>query len=202
MKKRKTWVALLVTMLAVAALVIALPFGRAFVIKNNGIELAPGGEIPAREVKAFLQNDAAWAQDTLGASSFRMGGHGCLVCCVASAMCDLGLETDPGALNQLLYEKGVYTQEGDIIWDSLKALGLSYDYNNDFDASTLEKHLQNGLLPMVKVKYKGKGAFHWVLVTGSNQEDFLVLDSLHTAKEPIPLKTHGRVYAYRVLYKG
>ncbi len=152
MKKRKTWVALLITLLAAAALVVALPFGRAFVIKNNGIELTPGDEIPAREVKAFLQNDAAWARDTLGESSFRMGGHGCLVCCVASAMCDLGLETDPGALNQLLYEKGAYTPEGDIIWSGLKALGLSYLYSNDFDASTLEKHLRNGLLPMVKVK--------------------------------------------------
>ena len=202
MKKRKTWIALLITLLAVAALVIALPFGRAFVIKNYGIDLTPNGEIPLHEVKAFLQNDASWAQDKLGASSFGMGGHGCLVCCVASAMCALGMETDSGKLNKLLFEKGVYTPDGDIIWSNLKALGLTYDYNNDFDASVLEKHLQNGLLPMVKVKYKGKGAYHWVLVTGSTQEDFMVIDSLHAAKEPIPLKTHGKVYAYRVLQKA
>jgi hypothetical protein len=201
-KTRKTWVALTITIIAVVALIIALPFARGYVIQKFGIEVNPSQKIPVIKTQVFLQNDAAWSGDKLGVSDYSMGGHGCLVCCIASAMCALGPTTDPGSLNSALADNGAYTEEGEIIWGKLKALGADYTYSRDFSAQTLERDLKAGLLPIVKVKYRGAGVFHWVLVVGADNEDFLVLDPLNAAKEPIPLKTHGRVFAYRVLIKA
>ena len=61
--------------------------------------------------------------------------------------------------------------------------------------------MAQGRLPIVKVKYHKTGIFHWVLIVGANEEEFLIIDPLVQDEEIIELKTHGRVYAYRVLSK-
>jgi len=201
-KKHKKQIPVLLMAAALIAIMLAgLPFLRGYVIKNSGIELKPADVYTVINAQSFLQNDERWAQDKLGASSYSMGSSGCLVCCIASVMCQYGADTDPGRLNRALYENGVYNEDGDILWERLKTLGFSHQYQNDFSAPVIERLLQDGQLPVVKVKYKGKGAFHWVLIVGSNKDDFLIMDPLNTIKEPIGLKTHGKVYAYRVLKK-
>lgn len=202
--KKKKWKIppLLSVAVMVALLMAGLPYARGYIIRNYGIELKPKNEHAVANVQPFLQNDERWAQDKLGSSSYTMGKSGCLVCCIASAMISFGTDTDPGWLNRALYENGAYTKDGDLIWEKLKALGFSYSYQNDFVGTAIERLLDEGLLPVVKVKYKGNGVFHWVLVVGSSKDDFLVLDPLNASKEPMPLKTHGKAYAYRVLTKG
>lgn len=194
---------LLITAAFVALLMAGLPYARGYLIRENGLDVTPETVIPPKAVRAFLQNDARWSSDKLGDSEFSLGGHGCLVCCIASSLCGLGIDTDPKSVNEALAKAGAYTPEGEVVWNKLKdAFGAGYSYRNDFSAGTLEKLLQKGLLPIVRVKYKGTGAEHWVLLVGSGREDFLALDPLEPSGEPIPLKTHGRVYAYRVLEKA
>lgn len=197
--KKKKIPSLLLVAVMTALLIAGLPYARGFVIRNDGIELKPESIHAKSSVQAFLQNDERWAKDKLGESPYEMAGHGCLVCCIASAMVYLDIDTDPEKLNRRLFENNVYTDEGDIIWEKLKALGITHEYQNDFGSARIERLLKEGQLPIVKVKFKGSGVFHWVLIVGSDENDFFVLDSLNSSLKPVPLKTHGKVYAYRVL---
>ena len=77
---------------------------------------------------------------------------------------------------------------------------VDYTYSRIFSSRTIDRALESHLLPIVNVRYMGGGATHWVMVVGAENGDYLVLDPLHAGKDPIPLSTHGKVHAYRVLY--
>ncbi len=201
LKKRK-WIYILITAAVIIALLVILPFARGYIIMTYGLLLKPDKIIPPRNAQAFLQNDERWRADKMGSSGLSMGGHGCLVCCAAGVLCGMGYETDPGKLNRLFNEKGVYNDEGEIVWGRLTdALDVSYANKKDFGANTVERLLESGILPIVKVKYNKTGVFHWVVITGSVSDDFLILDPLNSEQNEMPLSSHGRVYALRVLEK-
>ena len=199
-RSRLPW--LFAVFIAAGLILASLPFVRGLAIKTFGQEVTPRSALEPRPVQIFLQNDPAWAAEELGVSGCRMASSGCLVSCVAMAMCDLGMETDPGALNRALREAGAYTEEGDLIWSALAELGVTHEYSRDFGAQYITDLLAEGLLPIVRVKYRGTGADHWVLVVGSTEQDFLIADPLNVSGEPIPLQTHGRLYACRALRKA
>lgn len=170
--------------------------------KKVGVRLKPGKsfEIP-EHVKIFRQDDPKWAQECLGNSSYRLGGHGCLLAVLGTAI-DYHDREVAGLdeLNALFTENGVYTAGGDIIWYKIKDAfpQLDYSYNRIFGSRRMQKDLEQGLFPIIMVKYKGSGIHHWVLVVGANDDDFLVVDPL--SDKIIPLSEHGsRAYAYRVL---
>lgn len=169
-------------------------------IRANGIVLQPGAVAEPVQAVAFLQNDPAWAEDYIGDSDYSMAGAGCLISCVAGVLCQLGVETDPGALNRNLSAADGFAG-GDLLWYKLEELypQVAYHYKRLFSARDIDRDLVAGRLPMVKVKYKGNGAQHWLLVVGATEADYLVLDPLNADRQPIPLATHGRVYAYRML---
>jgi hypothetical protein len=176
-------------------------YGRAYWIKTHGIVVTPGQAIAAASVPYYLQNDARWRAETMGDSSYRLGGSGCLVACLASALSTLGVDTDPGRLNEAFSESGVYTPAGEVIWTRIEAAipGVSYQYKRIFGTGALETDLAEGRFPLVRVRYLGSGAPHWVLVIGAGDGEFLVMDPLDTARAPSPLSRHGKVYAYRAL---
>jgi hypothetical protein len=170
--------------------------------KKNGVKLKPGGTFDVPEhMKIFKQNNPGWAQEYLGSSDYRLGSHGCLLAVLCTAVDYYGSTMSGlGELNALFTENDVYTETGDIIWYKIRdALPqFDYSYSRIFGSRRIKKDLEQGLLPIIMVKYKGNGINHWVLVAGADGDDFLVVDPLND--EIIPLSEHGgRAYAYRVL---
>ena len=179
-------------------------YGEALWIKKMGIRAVPHEtRVPDESIKVFLQNDPEWKDDFIGSSRFKFGGHGCLVSVLASAINHMGIETDVRELNGLFTEKGVYNPEGEVIWYKIGEAvpGVGYRYSRVFSGRTFQEDLNKGLLPVIMVRYHKTGVFHWVLIVGSDGEDFLIIDPLKQDKKPDRLGTHGKVYAYRVLVR-
>lgn len=174
---------------------------RAYLTKSRGVTLETRAVIEPGAVAVFLQNDPAWAEQKLGASSYRMGGSGCLVSCIASALRALGIETDPGKVNQAFGAAGVYDGQGNVVWKNISRAfpQIGYRYSRIFDSARIEADLRAGLRPLLGVGYLGGAAQHWVEVVGAMEGDFLVMDPLAREKAPIPLSRHGKVFYYRVL---
>ena len=59
---------------------------------------------------AFSQRDPRWSADKLGTSVYTLAQAGCLVCAVASMLCDFGVPTDPHRLNLWLRDHNGFAQ--------------------------------------------------------------------------------------------
>lgn len=199
--RRRILIFLVVTIVVVAATGFASQYGRAYWIKTHGMTVVPSHAQSVADIPFYLQNDPRWGAESMGTSAYRLGGSGCLVACLAAASASFGVETDPGRLNQAFSARGVYTSTGDVIWTKIAEAvpGVTYEYERVFDAGTLEADLRAGRLPLVKVKYHGSGAPHWLLIIGAGKEDFLVMDPLNEVSGATRLSLHGKVFAYRVL---
>ncbi len=171
-------------------------------IKKQGIIITPSKDYPIHDVEYYLQNDKEWSSDTIGNSKSSMGSTGCLITCVASSLTDLGEKITPKELNQQLSDVEGF-QGADLIWYKINEIipSIEYSYSRVFNNKTIEGDLENDRLPLINVKFYGNGVTHWVVVVGAKDGDFLVYDPANKNKEPIPLSTHGKVYAYRVLHK-
>ena len=90
-------------------------------------------ELPAQSITAYRQDEAAWADDLLGESSYTMASSGCLVTCIASAVSmETGTAITPGSLNAIFSENHVYDSEGNIQWAALEALeGFTADVGQE-----------------------------------------------------------------------
>ncbi len=200
-KKTPRILSAVIALVIVCGLLAGAYVGRIMYIKKYGIHINPTEVITPKNVEFFIQNDDRWKDDYLGQSRYNIGGYGCLLSIIASACTDLGFETNPKDLNILLTENEGFTSSGDIIWYKINETipNIHYEYKRIFNSGTIMKDLKNGYLPIVMVKYHGTGYQHWVLVVGSNEDDFLIIDPLNKNKEIIPLNTHGKVYYYRVL---
>ncbi|MCP4221363.1 MAG: hypothetical protein GY765_42450 [bacterium] len=172
-----------------------------FRIKYKGIGTDTNLNFKPKQVKYFLQNDDQWLNDEIGNSGRKMSSHGCLVTILASAIDGMGYSTNPGELNRRFAKNGVYLDNGDVVWYKIKKVfpTINYKYRRIFSSRTLEYDLAEGRLPMVKVRYYKTGVFHWVLIVGTDGDDFLAMDPLKQDKEIIKLSVHGNIYAYRVL---
>ena len=173
-------------------------------IQNNGITLSASRDIAPPAVEVYLQNDPTWAGDTIGNSTTTLGSAGCLISCAAMAISQFGSRVTPAQVNQAMTAVDGFDYD-EFLWYRVKEAfpGLDYRYQRVFDSGTIERDLEDGLLPIVKVRYHGNGAQHWLLVVGAAGGEFLVIDPLDTGRQPVPLNgTHGRVYAYRVLVKA
>ena len=172
-------------------------------IKRFGVKLTPQTEIEPLSETVYLQNDDRWKDEYLAETSYTLGSQGCLTCVVAMDLCYLGYDVIPTDVNEAFIESDAYTQNGELIWYKINSAydDIEYDYKKLFNSRTISNDLENGILPIVKVRYKKTGIFHWVLIVGADEEDFLILDPLEKSKKPIHLGEHGRVYAYRVIKK-
>lgn len=191
----------IIALIITIGLVVSAFVTRIMYIKTFGIHIKPTEVIAPKNVEFFLQNDDRWKEDYLGKSKYTIGGYGCLLSIITSACTTLGYETNPKDLNKLLTENDGYTSSGEIIWYKINETlpDIKYDYTRIFNSGTIMKDLKNGYLPIVMVKYHGTGYQHWVLIIGSTKDDFIIIDPLNKDKEFTPLKTHGKVYYYRVL---
>lgn len=169
---------------------------------RGGVKMVPDRDYPIREELTLYRQDAPeWAADDLGDSAYTMESSGCLVTCIAAAISGGGETITPGDLNRLLSEKGVYDGEGNLQWGSLEELeGYSVQVYDRVAEQDMINCLEEGHFPIVRVRMKGFGSFHYVLIVGSENGDYVCIDPLED--EMTTLSDYaGRVYAVRCVWK-
>lgn len=152
------------------------------------------------EVAAYRQDEKTWAADLLGDSQFTMKSSGCLVTCIASAVSmETGMEITPGALNQIFSEKQVYDSEGNIQWAAIDEIeGYSVDVFQEVSEAGIAQSLAFGHYPIVRVRMHGIGNFHYVLIAGIEDGDYVCMDPLEDGLTKLS-RYWNRVYAVRVV---
>lgn len=205
MKKRMSARRILILLTALAA-TLCLWTGLRI---RGSIKVKGSQDIPGPEVVCYQQADPKWAGDSLGGSRFTMKSSGCLTACIASLMefqgTDSGIYGDvtPGTLNQYFSERQVYDSQGNIQWESLEqALGMRAVRKNaaELEASELEQLLAQGVYPILRVRIKGVGSFHYVLAVKSEKGEFWCMDPLNKKNRLVPLSDFGnRIYGIRCL---
>jgi hypothetical protein len=201
--KRKVILVGAILALAAASVVALLYIFPSLRIRSLGIQLKPTKDIPLQQITYYLQNDPVWSKDTIGDTKIMLGGEGCLISCVSAAVTEMMDEPlTPQELNNMMTQIDGY-EGASLIWYKIHEAIPSLDYSTArvFSNKTIEADLENGLLPIVRVKMYGMGATHWVLIIGAHDGQFMIFDPLKQDKQPIPLSTHGNVYAYRVIKK-
>lgn len=162
----------------------------------------------ADNVIFYSQLEEAFKDDRLGESSFTMGSSGCLTTCITSAARMQGVFSkeeyeNPRELNQLLTEKNVYDKEGNIQWAALEnVLGVTVVRQEAaaWDGAAVESLLQDGIYPIVRVRMKGSGNFHFVLIVRSERGEFWCMDPMVQTDSLVSLEEFGnRIYAVRYL---
>lgn len=170
-------------------------------------------DIAGAKTVFYEQKDVRWAEDFLGDSAFTMKSSGCLVTCIAAAVHMSNIElaggeeaspewmNDPGELNRFLSQYGIYDSSGNLQWNELEKLeSFQVDVYNDVSADLIEECLKEGRYPVVRVRLKEYGSFHYVLIVASQNGMFYCMDPLISGEELVPLSQYGnRVYALRCI---
>lgn len=193
------------TIISIGVLLLCLALGCAGLIwfrLRGSVKILPDKDYPISEnIPLYRQDASEWSADTLGDSIYTMKSSGCLVTCIATAISHDDNGTTPGELNQLFSQKQVYDAEGNLQWERLKNLEeLSVKVYNHVSREDINNCLDEGLFPIVRVRMKGLGSFHYVLIIGSESGEYICIDPL--ADERTTLSDYaGRVYAIRCVWK-
>lgn len=201
--KPKHIVIVLLLVLSIPLGILGYPYIRAVYMKTYGVWFSPDYVIPPANITFMLQDDTTWAKKKLGASQSTLGGSGCLLTCIAVSMnyLDSSNMCTPASVNDSLLVKDGLTKNGLVIWSKIQSTfsSFTYSYSNSVTSDDITSDLQHGLLPIVGVGQNGIA--HWVLIIGSTNNDFVVMDPLNHDKTPTRLSTYGKVFAYRVIKK-
>ncbi|MDE6891414.1 MAG: hypothetical protein K2P50_06430 [Lachnospiraceae bacterium] len=172
------------------------------ILRVRGSMVVHAGEdiIPAGEIAFFRQDDEKWAAEKLGDSRYTMESSGCLVCCITSTLVMGGkTEETPFTVNERFSKQGVYDLQGNILWDNLRRYGgCEVEVFNKADEELLLDCLREGKYPIVRVRVKGVGNFHYVLITGAREGNFYCMDPLKDGERPLA-EYGNRIYAARLV---
>lgn len=198
MKNRKK--VIIRSLVSAAAILIAITTLLCFRLRSSVMIQAEQAQFPPHDVTAYRQDDAQWADDTLGSSSFTMKSSGCLVCCIASAISmEPANAIDPGALNHIFTEYHVYDNQGNIQWSVIdKINGYSTQVYHDVSKQAIDQCLASGRCPIVRVRMHTIGSFHYVLIVGTENGEYVCMDPLENELTRLS-QYGGRVYAIRVV---
>lgn len=172
-----------------------------FVRLHHGVRLKPSVDYVDREnIVLYRQDDAEWAKETLGESSYSMKSSGCLVSCIAAAVTMNGNSINPGEINELFSANHVYDTEGNVQWEMIdKMNGYHTEVFDEVSSDVVEKCLDAGKYPVVRVRMNGLGSFHYVLIVGTEDGDYVCMDPLNDGLTR--LSDYGnRVYAVRIVW--
>ena len=188
---------LTIVVIGIAAAAIAL---FCFRVRHSVVVKPDRPEIITSEVIAYRQDDDRWAKAPLGDSSFTMESSGCLVSCIASAISMGGAEVvTPGELNAIFSEHNVYDSEGNIQWAASESIGgYSVNVYSTVDEQEIYQCLAEGNYPIVRVRVNGLGNWHYVLVVGLEDQDYVCMDPLKDELTRLS-QYFNRVYAVRVV---
>lgn len=183
--------------------------GGVFFRFRGSVPAEPLTEIPAGQVVFYRQDGQDWKDEKLGGSEFTMEFSGCLTACIASVLemeeagPRAGEPMNPGELNRLFSENQVYDSQGNIQWGPLEqVLGLKVQREDgrEVSAGNMEGMLSRGVFPIARVRMKGVGSFHYVVVVQAGEGQFWCMDPLKQEGELVPLSEYGgRIYAVRYL---
>jgi len=203
--KNKVFVifAVVIVIAIIAAAGVLMPQIIGQYIKIFGVTLTPDHDINPLYEKVYLQTDERWKDEYLADTEYTLGEQGCLTCVIAADLCYLGYDVLPDEVNNELKSSGAYTESGELIWYKISDTfsGVEYEYKKDFSSADIIFDLEEGSLPIIKVKYKKTGIYHWVMIVGAKEGEFYIIDPLEQSEGIIPLSTHGKAYAYRVIKK-
>jgi len=185
---------LLLGFVITAAGFLFLRFRGSVIVKPNQVESLTG------KVITYRQDDSAWEADTLGSSRYTMKSSGCLVTCIASAVSmETGAGITPGALNAIFSENQVYDSEGNMQWAAIEKIeGYSVDVFQGVSETEIAQSLVLGHYPIVRVRMHGLGNFHYVLIVGIEDGDYICMDPLEDELTKLS-RYWNRVYAVRVV---
>lgn len=196
---------------------------------GKSVELYPLCETRPGTVVYFRQQDPEWANDHLGDARDTMQSSGCLVCCLAAGLMmqadalaaesamvtgadssvvqtdvpGAGFSMTAGELNAAFSEGDVYTDSGAVIWGTISSVLPDTEciVADTVKAEEIDRLLQQGIYPVVKVRVNGVGAWHWVLLVGADENGYLCMDPMAETEEPVSLeKFQNRVYSMRAVY--
>lgn len=201
MRDRKSIRVKIVLLCLLAGVVIAAA-GFLFLRLHGSVTVKPNQmEMLVNKVVTYRQDDETWAADLLGDSRFTMKSSGCLVTCIASAVSmETGAVITPGALNQIFSDHQVYDSEGNIQWAAIGEIeGYAADVFSEVSETQIAQCLASGHYPIVRVRMRGLGNYHYVLVVGAEDEDYICMDPLENELTKLS-RYRNRVYAVRVVY--
>ncbi|MDO5411764.1 MAG: hypothetical protein Q4F21_15190 [Lachnospiraceae bacterium] len=193
------------TFLLTASVLLLLPV-LIFIFRiRNSVKITARSTILPCSVIYFQQKDPEWGDNTLGSSSFTMSSSGCLTTCLAAEIQmqypEISEPFTPGQLNSFFSQSHVYDREGNILWDCLEqatSLTVVRKNANALDTRELESLLENNCFPILRVRVNSLGSFHYVLLTGCKDGEFLCMDPLNEKAEAVPLSNFGnRIYGIR-----
>lgn len=176
---------------------------------GNSVLLVPEKALESPEVVWFMQKDPRWAKDHLGTAKDTMESSGCLVSALAAGLdmeaSERGMDFSmtAGELNQRFSEAQVYNENGAIVWDRIPEAipGAKCHLAAKATAREIDELLESGIYPAVKVRIGGLGAYHWVLLVGSDGEDYLCMDPLSEEETLVPLSEFwSRIHGVRAVY--
>lgn len=171
-------------------------------VTPGSVKVCPTGEfVVSEQVVSFRQDDEKWADNRLGDSQCDMAGSGCLVSCIASAVSTEGDAITPGQLNTLFSENKVYDSAGNIQWAMVEKIeGYHTKIYDSSSGEIIEACLQDEKYPIVRVRINGIGSYHYILIVGCKQGDYVCMDP---AKDELTtLSQYGsKVYAIRCVWK-
>lgn len=188
-------------------LVIVVGTTAIYLYKNKNAEtVLPENEISFSQTVAFYQKDERWAEDNLGNSKYKMSDSGCLTTCITSMLLMQEItvfeldEITPKTVNDYFSENNVYDSEGNLDWIKAgEVLGVEFIgcESSEFKGNGMEKLLNDKKYPIVCVKTEN-GNYHFVLVVGSDENNFLCMDPMNKDGNITPLsKFDDMIYSVR-----
>lgn len=148
----------------------------------------------------YRQDNSEWGNDTLGNSSYTMKTSGCLVTCIASAISVNDSTITPGKMNALFTKNSIYDEDGNMQWDQMQKIdGLHVERYDDVSNDDIEHCLEEGRYPIVRVRRKGLGSYHYILIVGTDNGEYICMDPLEDRQ--MKLSEYGNfVYAVRCVW--
>lgn len=197
--KRKSISKIIIFLLVVVGAAVVMIGARL----RNGVQIKAGQtEMLPQEATVYRQDDMRWAQDALGNSSYTMESSGCLTTCIASAV-SMGHvdKVTPGELNKLFSANNVYDGEGNIQWAAIEKIGgYKVEIYADVTNEEIDRCLIDGHYPIVRVRMHGVGNFHYVLIVGIEDGDYICMDPLEDELTKLS-RYFSRVYALRMVMR-
>lgn len=148
----------------------------------------------------YQQADPAWANMPVGGSGETMSAVGCTLSSIAMGLSGLGHTLTPGEVCETLKKNAGFTKNGYVIWGKVARLtdGAVEVVTVDTSYARLDRELSENRPVIVKVLLGGV-IQHWVLVVGKEEQEYIALDPLNKAKQPVLLSSlSDKIYALRV----